>query len=303
MGRTSHFLAEVTELLAVVLVAAWCASPLSAGEGKKADRPPRHEKAAEAKRPAAAEKMPASPAAHSPAKSARKHDAAKTPQRPLAVRRQAIEAALEQTTQFEFTEEPFANLVRFLRDYHRIEVQIDAKALDDIGVATDSPVTVNLTGVSLRSALNLILRQLGLVFTIHDEVLLITTPDQRDSEYLTVEVYDVADLVACRDEKGQPLDDYDTVIELITTQIEPTSWDAVGGPASISPAPLGSAKAIVVTHHSEVHYRIEQLLARIRDIGAKSKGSGQPPTRSRPEPKKDRGGKTKDEGAKMKDEG
>jgi hypothetical protein len=116
-------------------------------------------------------------------------------------------------------------------------------------------------------------------------------------------VNDVADLVACRDEKGQPLDDYDTVIELITTQIEPTSWDAVGGPASISPAPLGSAKAIVVTHHSEVHYRIEQLLARIRDIGAKSKGSGQPPTRSRPEPKKDRGGKTKDEGAKMKDEG
>ncbi len=294
MGRKSHCLAEVTELFAIVLVAAWCASPLAAGEGKKADRPPRHEKAAEAKRPPAAEKMPASPAARSTTKPAKKPDGAKT-QGPYAVGRRAIEAALEQPTSLEFTEESFSNIIDHLKAVHKIEIVFDSATLEEVGFATDKQVTVSLKGVSLRSALDLLLRAEGLVFTVWDELLLITTPERRDS-CLIVEVYDVADLVACRDEKGQPWDDYDAVMELITTQIEPTSWDAVGGPASVSPAPLGSAKAIVVTHHSEVHRKIDQLLARIREIGAKSKGSGQPPTRSRPEPKNDPRGKAKDEG-------
>jgi len=277
----------VTLLLAVLLVAAWCGSPLRAGEGKKADRPSRRDKAAEAKRAPSAERKPAPPAARTPEK----------PSRPVAapavlgahaVARRAIEAALEQPTVLELTEEPLVNVVSYLQDYHKIAVQIDTKALDEVGVATDSLVTVNLKGVSLRSAQDLLLRPMGLVFTIYDEVLLITTPDQRDS-YLTVDVYEVGDLVACRDEKGQPWDDYDTLVKLITSQIEPTSWDAVGGPAAISPAPLGSAKALVVTHHSEVHYQIEQLFSRIRAIAAKSKGDGKPPTRPRPEPKKREG--------------
>jgi len=280
------FRAEVTAFLIVLLVVAWCGSSLRAGEGKKADRPPRHEKGVEAKRAPGAEERPASPAVRKSEKAGRRSEGTRT-RSPYAVGRRAIEAALEQPTSLEFTEESCSNIIEHLKDVHKIQIQFDGTALEEVGFSSDKQLTVNIKGLSLRSALDLVLRAEGLVFTIYDEILLITTPDQRDSAYLTVEVYDVGDLVACRDEKGQPWDDYDTLVNLITSQIEPASWDGVGGPASISPAPLGSAKALVVTHHSEVHYKIEQLFARIRAIGAKSKGDGKPPIRSRPQPGKD----------------
>jgi hypothetical protein len=129
------------------------------------------------------------------------------------------------------------------------------------------------------------------VWTIYDEVLLITTPDARDEHCMTVEVYDVADLAACRDEKDEPWDHYETLIHLVTSQIEPVSWDSVGGPASISGSTLGTAKVLVITHHAELHGKIEKLLARIREIGAQSKGQGKPPMRPRkkPAPKPDAG--------------
>ena len=62
-----------------------------------------------------------------------------------------------------------------------------------MGVAPDSRITRNLKGVSLRSALRLLLHDLGLAFEIRNEVLSITTPEQAESHLATV-VYDVADL-------------------------------------------------------------------------------------------------------------
>ena len=59
------------------------------------------------------------------------------------------------------------------------------------------------------------LHDLGLAWCIDNEVLLITTQEQADSR-LTTEVYDVADLVTCRDEKGDLREDYDQLIETIT---------------------------------------------------------------------------------------
>jgi hypothetical protein len=193
----------------------------------------------------------------------------------------AIEKALASPTTIEFSEAPLRELVAYLQDYHKIEVRLDTKAMEEIGVASDAKITANLKGMSLRSALDLVLRPLGLGFTIYDEVLLITSPDEIDNSCLIVKVYDVADLVTCRNEKGQPWDDYDSLIDLITSQIHPATWDAVGGPAAITGETFGSAKVIVVTHRSEVQRQIAQLLARIRAIGAKSPGDGKPPTRSR----------------------
>src|SRR5690242_15930380 len=49
------------------------------------------------------------------------------------------------------------------------------------------------------------------------------------SEELYNRVYDVGDLVTLPDGRK----DFDSLIELITTTIEPNSWDDVGGPGSI----------------------------------------------------------------------
>ena len=87
-----------------------------------------------------------------------------------------INDALKSPTQLEFIETPLQDVIDYLKDYHGIEIQLDKKSLDEMSIGTDTPVTKNLKGISLRSALRLMLRELGLTYVIQDEVLLITTP-------------------------------------------------------------------------------------------------------------------------------
>jgi hypothetical protein len=105
-----------------------------------------------------------------------------------------ITEALRSPTQLEFIETPLQDVVDFLKDFHGIEIQMDKKALDDVGIASDTPITRNLKGISLRSALRLLLRDLDLTYVIQDEVLLITTPEEAETR-LSTKVYPVADLV------------------------------------------------------------------------------------------------------------
>jgi hypothetical protein len=56
--------------------------------------------------------------------------------------------------------------------------------------------------------------------------------------------------------------DYDSVIETITTTIEPQSWDEVGGPGSI--APIEPITSLVISQTQEVHVKIAELLIKLR---------------------------------------
>lgn len=198
---------------------------------------------------------------------------------------QRIENALRAPTSVEFFETPLKDVLDFLRDHHQIQINLDTKNVEDVGVSSDTPITRTLDNVSLASALNLILRDLELTWTVKDEVLLITTPEQAQrEEFLITKLYDVADLVVVRDEAGELGDDYDSLIELLTTQVRPNTWDNVGGPASVCPAPFGGAKALVVTQDYQVHRAIEKLLKDLRELAAKSPDK-KPPLRPLPKPK------------------
>ena len=89
-----------------------------------------------------------------------------------------IAQALQQPTQIEFVETPLKDVFDYLQDLRRIKILLDGKALERAGIAVDTPVTVtmNLKGVSLQSALRLLLGQQDLDYVIRDEVVLITTP-------------------------------------------------------------------------------------------------------------------------------
>ncbi|MHC4180568.1 MAG: hypothetical protein ACYSWU_23965, partial [Planctomycetota bacterium] len=105
-----------------------------------------------------------------------------------------IEKALKEPTDLEFIETPLWDVILYLKKKHKIEIQIDRKALDDVGLDSwITPITKNLKGISLRSALRLTLRDLDLTYVIQDEVLLITTPEEAETR-LTTRVYPVGDL-------------------------------------------------------------------------------------------------------------
>jgi hypothetical protein len=105
-----------------------------------------------------------------------------------------IQKALGEPTNLEFVEAPLQDVIDYLKDLHGIEIQIDNKALEDASIGADTPVTRNLKGITLKSALRLMLGTMDLTYVIKNEVLLITTPEKAGNELVT-KVYPVADLV------------------------------------------------------------------------------------------------------------
>ena len=109
-----------------------------------------------------------------------------------------IRNALQDDTRLDFIETPLDQVVQFLRDQHGIPIELDKKAMDEAGVGTDTPVTRTLKGISLESALLLLLRDHGLGFIVQDEVLLITSEDavQKHRSRLEVRVYKTQGLLS-----------------------------------------------------------------------------------------------------------
>jgi DNA-binding CsgD family transcriptional regulator len=83
-----------------------------------------------------------------------------------------ILAALDDKTELEFVDQP----------------------LVDAGLGSDTPVTRNISGITLRSALRLMLGEMDLTYVIRDEVLMITTKTEAEN-MLSTKVYPVGDLV------------------------------------------------------------------------------------------------------------
>ena len=184
-----------------------------------------------------------------------------------------IEKALADKSTAEFIETPLADVVSYFKEIHKINILVDRKALDDVGIGTDTPVTFNLSGVSLRSVLNLILRDLELTWTVRHEVLLITTPAEA-KRMLSIKVYPVEDVIGVYSTAGiidtethDSLIDYDSLLELITTTVEPTTWDEVGGQGSIKEFSLPQRMpALIVCQTYHVHHQLAALLDKLRDL-------------------------------------
>ena len=63
---------------------------------------------------------------------------------------------------------------------------------------------------------------------------------------------------------GGSMADFDSLIDLITSTVKPTSWDEVGGPGSIEPFPTNLS--LVVSQTQEVHDEIVDLLEQLRRL-------------------------------------
>ena len=107
---------------------------------------------------------------------------------------EAILKVLEEPTSLEVIETPLSDVLTQIQSKHGVHVYLDLRALDDVGVPSDVPITFAMSGIPLRSALELILGELDLTWTIRSDVLLITTPEEAEN-LLVTKTYDVADLL------------------------------------------------------------------------------------------------------------
>ncbi len=66
--------------------------------------------------------------------------------------RSKIQSALDELTEMDFVDTPLKDVVDSLKARHKIEIQLDTKALNDAGVTPDTTFTRHLKGLPLRSA-------------------------------------------------------------------------------------------------------------------------------------------------------
>ena len=162
-----------------------------------------------------------------------------------------------------------------------VPIHIDQEALKNAGIdPAATQVSKKLSGLSLRSALKLILQDYNLATMIHDEVLQVTSKDRAGSE-LNTRLYPIGDLVdpalaACADDESP-----DAVIDSIMSAVAPESWTEMGGQGTIQP--YGPNKPIlVITQTDELHSRIDDLLAQFREVQRKQRAQAgvavQPPS-------------------------
>jgi hypothetical protein len=106
---------------------------------------------------------------------------------------QKILQALDEPTDIDFEEQALSDVVDYLKQRHGIEIQLDKKALSDAGIGSEMPVTRSIKGITLRSALKLLLGEMELTYVLRNEVLMITSKTEAEN-MLSNRVYPVADL-------------------------------------------------------------------------------------------------------------
>jgi len=104
-------------------------------------------------------------------------------------------ALKQQVPDIAYNAMPLQQVIEGLADDMNIPIVLNVAEIELGGLAdVDTPITLNLTPVSLRSVLRLMLDPLELTYIIKDEVLQITTKDNANEEPIR-RVYPVGDLV------------------------------------------------------------------------------------------------------------
>ncbi len=175
-----------------------------------------------------------------------------------------IRSELDQPTTIDFVEMPLKDVMLYLTDRHDIPLIVLADKLREASVSVNTPITKKLSDISLRSALNLILKDLELTFALRDQAVVITTPEDAEARLRTV-AYAVDDLLAVNE--GADL----TALEkLVVTTIDPGSWRVFGGPAQTHRV---DGRWLICEQTHEVGDKVEALLETLRRLLATSEYS------------------------------
>lgn len=180
-----------------------------------------------------------------------------------------------------YDNEPFENVLAFLREYTNLSIHIDP----DAGADPNAPISLRVKDVSVATALKYLLDQLELSYTItEDKIVLLTKPEKAFGKPV-LDLYDVRDLVMKISnfpgpkleisyggagggpgvgigaaEPTEPPVNIDSLQELITQNISPKTWEQ-SDLYSIHPTPNNQ---LVVVAPAHVHREIRDFLERLR---------------------------------------
>ena len=200
------------------------------------------------------------------------------PSEPSDPRDANTRARLSKGIDAEFTEIPLREVLQYLGDQLKIQFYIDRKSMGVEGIAEDVPVTFNLRDVPGEMMLDLILRELGLAYTIRSGVVMVASKSDIQSQ-TEVRVYPVTNGA-------------EELAQLIPNTIEPHTWryisnypvpvvepyaptpprepNAIGGVGALEEGGIGSIRVfqgvLVVSQTPGVHQKIEKLINDLNSV-------------------------------------
>jgi hypothetical protein len=172
--------------------------------------------------------------------------------KPRSAAELSIEQALRSPSKMDFLDDPLLDAATYLENLHNITIKLDRSALEEVGMTVNDTVTAQVDGVSLRSALDYVLRDLDLTYIIQDEMLLITTLDREEIATET-RVYAL---------KGKLTSDVNMLVEYIPKVIEPQSWAEAGGEGEI----VAYGPGLIILQTQRVHDQINGLIGQLQRL-------------------------------------
>ncbi|MEQ8789666.1 MAG: M56 family metallopeptidase [Pirellulaceae bacterium] len=188
-----------------------------------------------------------------------------------------LSRTLDKKIDVDWSDVALADALLSLAQTAGVNVTIDDEGLHEEGVTKSMKVSLDVKQVSVRSVLRLLLEPLHLTYRIKDETLQVTSKERARGETLAM-VYAVADLVVPvaktvrisklepgkRTQDKQPVVEFNSLVELITSTVAPDTWSNVGGSGAISP--FETNLSLVVRQTRDVHEEIADLLEQLRRL-------------------------------------
>jgi type II secretory pathway component GspD/PulD (secretin) len=197
----------------------------------------------------------------------------------LTAKEKEILKTLSTPISVDFKNSRLQDVLEYLRTYTGANILIDEQALKDAEASYDTPVTLKVRNLSLRTVLRKVLGDIGMTYVVKDEVIQATSA-QRAKELMVVRRYYIGDLLAnMTGGMGltlpspllagviSPLNPFNQaaqearaasfaqaakqLIEMIENSVDTQSWQVNGGNGSITfNAP---SMSLVIKQSAEVH--------------------------------------------------
>ena len=165
-----------------------------------------------------------------------------------------IEKSLSNKVDLNFNSISLVGVIERLAADAHLKILFDAAALKDAAIDPKAvTVTNGAKGISLRSALKIILGPLNLSYIIQDETLLITSADKAGSILMT-RLYPIGDL-----------GDAELLASNIRATIAAPTWDEVGGQGTL--AIVGDKNPVIaISQTQQTHAAIADFLEILREV-------------------------------------
>ncbi|MBI2804328.1 MAG: hypothetical protein HYX68_05010 [Planctomycetes bacterium] len=162
----------------------------------------------------------------------------------------AIEYRLKQPISLNFNNVPLDQAIKDLTVLSGVQVVPDYAALDEAKISMQSPLSISVDNIDMKSALNLLLNRLKLSYTIENQVLMITTPNRTVGRQVRI-TYPIGDLIIAVED--HPMPEVANMYKAIERSMMPSPMYG-GGMGNYTQPPFTFSNGQPVSSHENSQY-------------------------------------------------